>query len=58
MVMYITGEGIREYNEDKDDLPDEYEPPGWFNLEFAAAFLATLFWVCICQPIYEYICVW
>ncbi len=43
MILYDNG--IEVNASVKGDLPDEFDPPGWFNLEFAAALLATFFWV-------------
>ena len=41
MILYDNGEVIREAH--KNDFDDDV--PKWFNLEFAGAFIATLFWV-------------
>lgn len=41
MILYCSGDMIRQYNEDEIDNA----PPDWFNLEFVGAFMATLFWV-------------
>ena len=44
MILYWTGSLIRTIN-DQDNV--DIDIPDWFSLEFAGAFLALLFWVCI-----------
>ena len=46
MILFQNGNAIRQVNDGDFDTNDETpEIPGWFALEFAGAFLATLFWV-------------
>ena len=46
MILFVNGNFIRVVNDgDFDTNGETPEIPGWFALEFAGAFLATLFWV-------------